>query len=1025
MKWSRLSASVLFLLAVIPSDSTAQFFYYDTYFGKNKVQYSDFDWRIIGTEHFQVYYYPGERQLAMDAAQIAERSYARISRTLTYDVKHPIPLVVYASHSDFQQTNITLSLIDEGVAGFTELFKSRVVIPFMGSYGQFEHVLTHELVHAFQFDILYGGGVHSLVGNPFVFQPPLWFVEGMAEYLSVGMDNNTEMWLRDAALSGYLIPLDVLAYAQDLRVYRFGQSVLHFIGQRYGDEKIGEIIQKAPLYKSLDRAMKASIGLDMEDLSKLWLEDTRKRYLPDIAEYEKPTRYGKKLVDHEKDLANFELSPSISPSGEKFVYVSDRSLYTDMYMASTQDGKTIEKIVEGERSANLESLRFFQSKCAWSPDEKRIAFVAKAGREDAIYLMDVKKKKITRKLTFGFDGLSAPDWSPDGTKIAFVGLDGGASDLFVVDLDTGNLRRLTNDRYVDADPAWSPDGKFLAFSTDRGSGTNFTALVFGPSNIAIYDLATDEIEILTSGEGKNIGPVFSPDGKEIAFVSDRSGISNIFMIDIRTKELFQITNVLTGVTGIIDESPSISWSRASDQLLFSVFEDGGWSIYLMKQPARFKSPYTPEREGEPAPLLARDARPHRERAENGKSHTLDRSKFVYLRDYYSDEVDTLTVLEKYEVRTEDKYASLLPDTTGFTLKQYKLKFTPDYVSGGAAFASNIGFAGLTQIGFSDVLGNHNVQVAANFYRSIKDSDLFFLYWYMKKRTNIGIGFFQYQNNYILFQPSESASSDEFVTRTYRGVEGLLSRPFSKFNRAELGMRAIWINDAIFREDFLYPDFFTFAGSQSLFYLAPSISLIHDNTLWGHTGPIAGGRAKLELEKTLDLGGLSDISYFMTIGDWRRYYNLRQRYVFAVRVIGAMSGGPDPLAFRIGGPYTLRGLDYGELRGTRIALTNLEFRYPLIEELRLGFPLPITLRNIRGVFFLDIGGAWYRQDGREIFRPFSGENALLRLVDLKAGYGFGMRVNLGFFVLKYDLAQPTDFTESTGGKKNYFSLGAEF
>jgi Tol biopolymer transport system component len=1025
MKWFILPVCVLIFLTLTTSEAAGQFYYYDTYFGKNKVQYGDFDWRIIETEHFQVYYYPGERQLAMDAAQIAERSYARLSRTLTHEVKHPIPLVVYASHSDFQQTNITLSLIDEGVAGFTELFKSRVVIPFMGSYGQFEHVLTHELVHAFQYDILYGGGVQSLVGNPFVFQPPLWFIEGMAEYLSVGMDNNTEMWLRDAALSGYLIPLDVLAYAQDLRVYRFGQSVLHFIGQRYGDEKIGEIIQKAPLYKSMDKALKASIGLDTEELSKLWLEETRKRYLPDIAEYEKPTRYGKKLVDHQKDLANFELSPSISPSGEKFVYVSDRSLYTDMYLASTQDGKVIKKLVEGERSANLESLRFFQSRCAWSPDEKNIAFVAKVGREDAIYLMDVEKKKITRKLTFGFDGLSAPDWSPDGAQLAFVGLDGGASDLFVVDLETGNLRRLTNDRYADADPAWSPDGQFLAFSTDRGKETNFTSLVFGPSNIAVYDLVTDEIEILTNGEGKNIGPVFSPDGKRIAFVSDRSGISNIYVIDVRTKEVSQITNVLTGVSGIIDESPAISWSPSSDQLLFSVFEDAGWSIYLVKDPERFRTPYPPERESEQAPLLARARDSRQEKAESGKPRKLDRSKFVYLRDFYSDEVDTLTVLEKYEARAEERHASLLPDTTEFTLRRYKLKFTPDYVSGGAAFASNIGFAGLTQIAFSDVLGNHNMQVAANFYRSIKDSDLFFLYWYMKKRTNVGVGFFQYQNNYILFQPMSNASGDELVTRTYRGVEALLSRPFSKFNRAELGIKGIWINDAVFQEDFLYPNFYTFAGNQHLFYLAPSVALVHDNSLWGYTGPISGGRAKLEIEKTLDLGGLSDLSYFMAMGDWRRYYNLRQRYVFAVRVIGAMSGGPDPLAFRIGGPYTLRGLDYGELRGTRIALANLEFRYPLIDQISFGFPLPITLRNIRGVFFLDVGGAWYRLDGREVFKPFSGEDAVVRLVDLRAGYGFGVRVNLGFFVLRYDLAQPTDLAESTGGKINYFSLGAEF
>ena len=537
MNIPRTSFLIVFLLIFVAPRLSSQFYYYDTYFGKNKVQYDEFDWRIIETEHFQVYYYPGERQLAMDAAQMAERGYDYLSRVLAYKVKHPIPLVVYSSHSDFQQTNISLSFIDEGVGGFTEIFKSRVVIPFMGSYSQFEHVLVHEMVHAFQFDILYGGGVQSLVGNPFVFQPPLWFVEGMAEYLSAGMNNHTEMWLRDASLGGYLLPLAILNYTQDIRVYRFGQSVFNFIGQKYGDEKIGEIIQKAPLYKNLDKAIKSSLGIDLKQLSKMWLEDTRKQYLPQIAEYEKPSRYGKKYKEHAEDLSHYHLVPSISPSGEKFVYLSDKSLYTDIYLASTQDGKDITKLVEGERSSDLESLRFLRTSITWSPDERFIAFVAKVGKEDALYLMDVEKKKITRKLTFGFDGLMSPAWSPQGGKIAFVGLDGGASDIFVVDLETGDLRRLTDDRYADSDPSWSPDGQLIAFSTDRGKETNFSTLTFGTSNIAVFDMKTEEIEILTASEGKKQGPAFSPDGDESAFVSDRTGIANIFTIDIHTRDV--------------------------------------------------------------------------------------------------------------------------------------------------------------------------------------------------------------------------------------------------------------------------------------------------------------------------------------------------------------------------------------------------------------------------------------------------------------------------------------------------------
>jgi outer membrane protein assembly factor BamA len=254
---------------------------------------------------------------------------------------------------------------------------------------------------------------------------------------------------------------------------------------------------------------------------------------------------------------------------------------------------------------------------------------------------------------------------------------------------------------------------------------------------------------------------------------------------------------------------------------------------------------------------------------------------------------------------------------------------------------------------------------------------------------------------------------------------MMSRPFSKFNRVELGFKGVFIDDDVFSQDFLNYGAYTYQGKENFFYIAPTIALIHDNTLWGYTGPISGGRAKLEFEKTLDFGTGTNISYSMLLGDYRRYYNIRQRYVFAIRVMGAVSNGPDPLAFRIGGPYTLRGLDYGELTGTRIALTNLEFRYPLIDQLSLGFPLPLTLRGVRGVFFLDMGAAWFRENGLEDFKPFSSGGTIGKLNDVKAGYGFGVRMNLGFFIIRYDLAQRTDFSRNIGRSRSYFSLGAEY
>jgi len=171
------------------------------YFGRNKVQYRAFDFKVIKTAHFDIYFYDQEREAALDAARMVERAYARLSRILQHEFRERKPIILYASHTDFQQTNTLPFFIDEGTGGVTESLKDRVILPFTGSYADFEHVLTHELVHAFQYDVIFRRGVIS-EASPFATRLPLWFMEGMAEYLSLGrIDALTAAWLRDASLS--------------------------------------------------------------------------------------------------------------------------------------------------------------------------------------------------------------------------------------------------------------------------------------------------------------------------------------------------------------------------------------------------------------------------------------------------------------------------------------------------------------------------------------------------------------------------------------------------------------------------------------------------------------------------------------------------------------------------------------------------------------------------------------------------------------------------------------------------------
>ncbi|MGD8394634.1 MAG: BamA/TamA family outer membrane protein [Candidatus Eiseniibacteriota bacterium] len=1127
----------LLAAALLPTDAGAQ------YFGKNKVQYDDFEWAVIETDHFHVYFYKDEEDSAKDAARMAERAYERLSAILDHEVERPIPLILYASHTDFQQTNALAGLISEGTGGVTETYKRRVVLPFTGTYGEFDHVLNHELVHAFQIDILMGGERSSLAR--LAYSPPLWFMEGMAEYLSIGrVDEHTHMWLRDASLEGYLIGLEELAYVGDIRVYRFGQSIMAFIAERYGLQKIGELLKGAARRGNLERAMQASLGISVADLSKEWTEHVRKVHLPQIAEFDKPEVYGQQLTDHVDDLSQLNIAPSVSPDGDLMVYLSDSSLYNDIYLASAIDGKRLRKLVEGERTADFESLRFLTASMAWSPDQSTIAFAAKMGGEDAIYLVDAENGDVRDRLRFGFDGIQSPSFSPDGRALVFVGLQGGRSDLFITDVDGGHLRRLTDDRYGDRDPTWSPDGQRIAFSTDRGPGTNFKTLDFDDLRIAIYDLESGQVRVLPGQVGKNISPQWSADATKIAYVSDRTGISNIFIVDVVTGEHFQLTNLLTGVSGITEHSPPLSWSASGNRMVYSVFSRGGWDIFAIKNPVELLEERTvvePEvlahegtrsrralRVGDaaidesargildaarPAPrddrastLTAGSEQPagrgsgNAARADDdttavaasgatgdaaageapeeaggtgtvadeptgipleggeaglvgGAARSGDRAATAaetpgrsgapddarptpgeqsvapaedtgedFAADLGEDEAVFADADADYDEDDEDEepvdidYRPPAPDATTYRIRDYEIHFSPDVVVGGGGFATGLGVAGQFAIGLSDVLGNHRIQFAANVFGNLSDSDLFLTYLNLEHRTNWGVSIFQFRNDYLSFTDNAILRLDREL---YRGAEIFVSRPFSKFRRIEFGVQGVSVDRRGFDGD--DGDIETGLGVDfegRVFFVRPELALVGDNVLYGSTGPIAGSRSRLSIARSF-----GDLPFTTAVVDLRKYLNVRQRYVFAFRAMSASSFGETPQHFRIGGPYTIRGYDFEEFRGTNVGVLNAEFRFPLIEQLRLGFPLPLEFRGIRGNVFFDAGAAF---DRHETFKAFDGSGGgLVKLEDIRASYGIGARLNLGFLIVRWDLAQRTDLSSNLGAAKATFAIGGDF
>ena len=469
------AALVLIAGCTLPPLAEAQ------YFGRNKVQYRTFDFRVLQTPTFDIYYYPEEEVAARDAARMAERWYARLSAILDHRFQERQPIILYASHPDFQQTTVVGGAISEGVQGVTEAAKQRVAMPLLGSYAETDHVLGHEIVHAFQYDISglgrARGGLQQAVQR---FQVPLWFIEGMAEYLSLGpVDAHTAMWVRDAALTGELPTIERLTRDPRVFPYRWGHALWAYIGGRWGDPVIGQILRLAGQGVPMEQAFQRTLNITFEELSADWHTAIRRAYLPMITEHQEPREVARPLITRTGEGGRLNVGPVISPDGRLVAFLSEMGfLDVELHLADAQTGEVLRRLVKGTAlDPHFGSLRFINSAGTWSPDSRQFAFAALRGGTDVVAIVEAERGRRIRELRIpDVHELANPHWSPDGRTIVVSGTRGGISDLYTIDVATGTSRRLTDDRYAYFHPAFSPDGTTLAFVNDRGPGTDLDRL---------------------------------------------------------------------------------------------------------------------------------------------------------------------------------------------------------------------------------------------------------------------------------------------------------------------------------------------------------------------------------------------------------------------------------------------------------------------------------------------------------------------------------------------------------------------
>ena len=973
------------------------------YFGRNKVQYEKFDFHIMRTPHFDLYFYPAESLVTRDAGRMAERWYARHSDSFrhTFDRKS---VVFYADQPDFQQTNVVGEALDEGTGGVTEGLRTRVVMPFTGVYADNDHVLGHELVHVFQYSVAESGPGGLARLNTL----PLWLIEGMAEYFSLGRDDPlTAMWLRDAAERDRLPTIHQLTTDRRFFPYRYGQALWAYVGGRWGDRAVVDVYRTS-LRLGFEEGIRRVLGVSTDSLSKDWIAATRRAYLPVLEGRTRPRQAGDPILQGDRKSGDMNLAPTVSPDGKLVAFFARRGLFEiELFVADAQSGHVIKRLAGPTSDSHFDAISFISTSGAWSPLSDKFAFVAQAEGNHEIAILDVNSTNIERRIRVpGVGAISHLAWSPNGRTIAFSGSAGGMSDLYLLDLDAGTVRQLTHDRNADLQPAWSPDGQTLAFSTDRGPTTDFTTMVFSPLQLATIDVASGRISVFSPfARGKHLNPQYSPDGRSLFFISDQDGFSDIYRLDLASGAVSRVTRLSTGVSGITSISPALTVAPKSGRMLFSVFEDQGYAVFALD---------SSRTHGEPVVLGAAVANA-------GVLPPGDVPGRATVTNYLRDPLTGLVAGTDFPV---------LPYHSSFSLDAIGQPSVGASVGGpfGAGVAGGVSFL------FGDQLSDRQVGVSVQANGQVQDIGGQVVYENLKNRWNYGASL---EHIPLLFGGGYSynaaGGADLLLERIFIDQAQLnTAYPFSSTKRIEfsaaetrLGYGAQVLSYDAFGNPISSSNY---QSPPTAWYTTASMALVGDNSYDAFTNPIQGTRYRFEVSPTV-----GTFVYNSALADYRTYYFARP-LTLAFRGLqygryGRDADNPQLYPIFLGEETLMRGYGYGSftqadcvastasscpafdrLFGSRIGVLSAELRIPVFGVPEYGLfnvPfLPLTLSP-----FVDVGESWTGGSCdpttsiscHGFSTKFAGSSSLEGII---ASAGLSARINLlGYAVIEAYAAHP--------------------
>ncbi len=962
------------------------------YYGKNKVRRTDFNWNYIETPNFFVYYYNQDVDFIKEIARHAEESYISISEYLNIKAEQKIPLIFYNTHIDFEQTNLFPGFLPMGVMAFAEPIGHRVVVHGDLPFWDLTETITHELGHILEYEVLYKGVRRSAMA---LRRPPDWVMEGFSEFMTQNWDSFSLMTIRDSVLNGRIPSLKKnwqmqTQYGGVRTSYDFGHLVFEFLNQKYGRRGVRNLLFSFRKGTVLNprRNLYEIFATTEKELNHEFQKYARERF-KDFRMKENPEDYSFSIGPDFPYIYSF--SHQISPSGEVLAVLTGniKKGALQIVLISMKDGKVIKNITPGLTS-KYDNINYKFNPAdgisfSWDDKSEKIAFFARQELDNYLVVMDVFGSRILKKIKMrGIQDPTSPDFMPDHRTIYFTGIEKSRSFIYSIDLETEEVRKHTEGKLFIRSINVSPDGKKIVYSA---KAKDYYKLYLAP-------IEKPEMGIqLTTGNYHDITPIFSRDGKKIYFSSDELKSHNIYGIDLENQILCQYTDVMTA-----NYFP-IEIPEQTDKLVFSSFFKGSFMLFKKDIAIPLEERSIAFRPIEfPSPVLAEKPKPGTDKEKRYQPSTAITAAVGETgKEKPGPQTEAADAEAQFKVTGQGKY------------KPFKKLFVNALPSIGVGYSTTGDFLGYTYLNLTDLMGDHNftLYMANQYgYQSFQVS-----YLNIKNRLQYYANLFSWNLRQFYL------AADGYYIKSIRKQFGANLGFYYPFNRSyRVSFGASFYKQQDNAANIYYGTDLPFSQYFDGFALPLSISLTGETTRFNYYGPNMGHTFNLSLRKFIKVGSSFQDAYTFE-GDIRKYFRIDNNTLLALRLRGFTSGGDTPMLYGMGGDNTIRASRYLELIGNSGFHLNAEFRFSIIN----AAATPIGLIGpIRGVFFFDLGGVWFKGEDFRFFRKGEG----LRLEDPISSYGFGIQTFLFGIPMHFEWVYQTNLDS----KKYYgfnFWIGFDF